>query len=127
MPATRTAPGVDELVWSKNASEGLPWWRAEAEKRWPGNRIVMFACHGGPDPAGVWYAVPDAPVEVLAQTLHDLYPDAIVVLICCNRGGSSLDVPGIAYAKQIVWIEPFSQVGFHVPWGAGSIDQFTCR
>ena len=105
-PSTQPA---GEMSWVRfdNVDVNREWY-GEASKRLADP--IIFSCHGGMRD-GIWVTCPDkprvpVPVEDVARTLSNLYPNRNIVLICCNPAGVELDVPNVWYARSDVWCRP---------------------
>jgi len=114
--AALRAPVADEPTWDMLSANGTKdaslQWQAEARKRFAAP--VVVAVHGHVVD-GEWYCFPrrghdPMPVEMLARTMHALYPENDVVLICCNEEGHEIHVPHVWYARSKVWIRPTGAV-----------------
>lgn len=124
----------DVIVWSNYRENGGPdWWYLEARKKF--DHPILFMCHGG-DRGGHWYVVPDAPrverpAKEVAQMLHNLYPGRPIVFAVCNPLHETLDVPGVWYPKEDIWVTPDNGVADFVniyrkeSKYIGSLDGFT--
>lgn len=87
-------------------------WKEETARRFP--NALIFAAHGG-TAAGKWICQnPDDPTSLknafmvhdIALSLHQAYPDRVIVLIVCNPDHLKCGVPGVYYAQANVWVTP---------------------
>jgi hypothetical protein len=105
---TRTPPPMSNLVLSDDLLMYSTMWEREARTKLRDPFIVIVHGYTGKD--GTWWCAPTKgpplPVESLARTLKQIWPDRPVVLVCCNDGRLDLKVPGVWYAKDIVVSPP---------------------
>jgi hypothetical protein len=101
------------ITWCDDIAFGGPLWQVEAERKFPGQRPVVVVCHGTYDPdSGEWMLQPDPPREPVpvlwaARTLRNLYPPRRpIVLVVCNKRAHDLDVPGVWFGRERVWVVP---------------------
>ena len=115
------------VILSKTPIDVAGLWSSAAGRRIPNALIVV--CHGS-ERGGVWTAKPDAPLQPLpvaelAGILHAEHPDRPIVLLICNPAGEPLSVPGVFYARSIVWQVPDCFPHERRDGGTGSIQEFT--
>lgn len=116
-PAVKqTSPVI--LNWSPSslAQTSALAWAKEAEKRLGTSDFTMIYCHGVTRD-GEWWLSPDAPrkplrVADVAWTLRNINTKPLVIL-ACNEGAHTLDVPGTLYGRRIVWSTPDSGTALH--------------
>lgn len=123
-------PGV--MVIDMVADNAVPaeWWKTETARRFP-NAIMVF-CHGG-ELMGQWAMKPEngQPVEFvadLARKLHEEFPTRPIVLICCNPGHHTLNIPHVYHALDDVWMRPDKDGNPFItmfPHAVGNIWEFT--
>lgn len=94
--------------------------------------IIILGCHGLSvgisDDKQVWLLAPEGPrkwqlIDEVARTLHNLYPNHIIVLIVCNEARIKLNMPGVYYALDIVWSSPGDDWRFG-RYAEGDIEDF---
>lgn len=97
------------ICWSDDLpDEAGTLWLHEAQKRF--SNPIVFVCHGG-YLDNKWIICPsppklEEPVESIAITLHNIYPNNPIVLIICNYWAKDIDVPDVYYAKDYIWCIP---------------------
>jgi len=126
---------LDVIVLSADLNRFVPVWGDELLRRFPQGAHCVF-CHGltfGRE----WYLFPDAPMKPfradalmssLAKRTNDGRP---WILFACNPGGVPLNVTGVYYAEEEIWLVPdrYCTVA-RDRWsddGAGSIWEFVCE
>jgi hypothetical protein len=127
---------VPYVSFDETLTKYLPYWAAEANKKYPLDSFALVAGHGD-SREDVWVVdlAPGAtvPVATLVQVIRERHPDLRLILIICNPGHHDLHEPGVSYAKHNVWAVPDSfQNMFHnlerdlkySPAYVGSIDEF---
>lgn len=108
-----TMPSI--IQWNdfgKVDNNGIIYWYKEASSRF--KDPIIFACHGGYKTVNgkeIWYLFPDPPrrpqpVEEIANSLNNLYPNRQIFLIVCNEKGIPLTVSRVWYAKNRIWVMP---------------------
>jgi hypothetical protein len=77
-------------------------------------RGIAFVVGHGWDFEGEWYLwSSDDRILIVREIVDDVrkqYPGDVIVLIVCNPGGYVLDTPGVAYAKNDIWVLPDSRI-----------------
>jgi hypothetical protein len=98
---------LNSIVLSGDIGKGAKRWESEARKRLRDPLILV--CHGTTRNDS-WYLQPDIGpplhVEGVARLLKKAFPGRPILLIVCNEGAHQLYVPGVYYAKSIVWSIP---------------------
>jgi hypothetical protein len=111
-PTTRPGP-TNLIVWSSYIRQDVPeLWLAEARRKV--DNPLLFMCHGMSVPVDgklVWYVNPDKPrkpqpVQEVARTLSNLYPDRNIILVVCNPAHERISIARVWYPERDVWIVP---------------------
>ena len=137
-PSLTVMPSI--IQWNdfgKN-NDGIKLWYKEATKTF--NKPIIFACHGGYrtiDGKDIWYLYPDPPrkpqpVEDLAYSLCNLYPDHQIILIVCNEKAIPINIARVWYSQRRVWVTPTNYVNWFLIYcrmnskaAIGSIEEMT--
>jgi hypothetical protein len=130
---------VDVVGYNDSLAQFKVLWQKEAARRFPD--CVIIQGHGNDNAAGEWCIfgdrltvfgtyVPRLPVRVV-DAIADAkakYPGRQIVLIVCNVFHHRLDIPGVAYAGDSVWIMPDRSIdggrSDEEPGVAGNIFEF---
>lgn len=139
---------VDMVVMSESLEFGADFWAAEIERQYPG--AVGVLCHGN-DYGGVWSMFPDHfLISEDAKTIDDLfkpgavtlvhdhpvsvqheveilqrrYPGRLIVLCVCNPQHHRLNMRGVVYAVDSVYVTPDRVQRKSEPDAVGNIYEF---
>jgi hypothetical protein len=129
-----TAPSVPgridvvSYVDAPNMAQFLVMWRTEVQRRYPD--AVMVVCHGT-DYNGKWCAAPMIdgrfglliPMDVFVPRIQKKYPGRRIVMVTCNPGHYRLNIPGVVYALDSVWMQ--TDVDLRKDIAIGNIYEFT--
>lgn len=115
--ATTPPPTVQMEVMDESLQGFANDWKAEVARRFPDAVVVL--CHGGTFVEGQWlvkaqdYELPLMTTDQLAQHYKNLFPNRVLVLLCCNPGHLHLHVHGVYHAMDSVWCVPDRAVSKH--------------
>lgn len=133
---------VDMVVLAESLERGKNLWAAEVERHYPG--AVGVLCHGQ-DVDGKWTLFPDhldidfsmfpeivtrvvqdkpIPVAEEVATLKAAYPGRLIVLVVCNPHHHRLNVTGVVYALDSVYVVPDRIRLVSDPEAVGNIFEF---
>lgn len=124
------APGVEAIVLSYDIASAQRFWIPEVAPEYP-NALLVIAHGDSWD--GRWYAYPThglpVLVEELVRSIRETYPHRRIVLIICNPEAHTLDVPGVSYAPDKVWVMTDKKAGLSfrdllAPEAVGSFEEF---
>jgi hypothetical protein len=124
--------GIKGIVLCADVADALPYWQAEARRHGIDNAVIVV-CHGTSF-YGVWMAVPDPPmkmmaVEQLLWTVRREHPGRPIIAVICNPGGAACTVPDVFFARENVWVVPgdrFRLTRKGMDYSSGCLDAFSC-
>lgn len=127
--ASQHSPEIDSIIFNADVGRGEGLWRSCIQQTYR-ERVVTIAGHGTSF-NGRWVITPDnnqppIDVEAVCRTLRAIYGTRPIWVLSCNPGHHRLDVPGVSYATEKIWIVPdkFAITGNTVDETIGKVSEF---
>lgn len=109
--ATMGNPRVIVEVLDPSLDQFAPLWEREIARRFD-NAVAIFV-HGGDFVEGEWIVGTSyapmrhvTPIRQIVERYRRLYPNRTVVVLACNTGHLPIGIPGVYYARSLVWCVP---------------------